>query len=66
MDTLTLSNKNRVNRIIANREKINNTFFTDFLMYREDQKIIEDEFVNKFDSDFKKYFTYLKQKYPSL
>ena len=66
MDTLTLSNKNRVSRIIANREKINNTFFTDFLMYREDQKIIEDEFVNKFDADFKKYFTYLKQKYPSL
>ena len=66
MDTLTLSNKNRVSRIIANREKINNTFFTDFLIYREDQKIIEDEFVNKFDADFKKYFTYLKQKYPSL
>ena len=66
MDTLTLSNKNRVNLIIAKREKINNTFFTDFLMYREDQKIIEDEFVNKFDADFKKYFTYLKQKHPSL
>lgn len=44
----------------------NNAFFIGFLTYNEQQNTFEDEFKNKFESDFKKYMTYLKGKYSSL
>jgi len=47
-------------------DSINNTFFTDFLMYREDQKELERIFKEDFQSDFNKYFDHLKEKYTTL
>jgi len=41
----------------------NNAFFLGFLTYNEQQAIFEQEFKNQFDSEFKKYFAYLKKKY---
>jgi predicted aminopeptidase len=44
----------------------NNTYFMGYIRYRAQQNQFEEEFKNKFDSDFKKYLTYLKQTYPSI
>jgi predicted aminopeptidase len=46
--------------------EINNTYFMDFKRYNQDLDFFEEEFAKKFDSDFKLYFKYLKNKYPSL
>lgn len=42
----------------------NNTFFMDYIRYRARQNQFADEFRTKFNSDFKRYFEYLKKKYP--
>lgn len=42
----------------------NNTFFMDYIRYRARQNQFEEEFRTKFNADFKKYFDYLKKKYP--
>ncbi len=42
----------------------NNTFFMDYIRYRAKQNQFEEEFRTKFNSDFKRYFEYLKEKYP--
>jgi predicted aminopeptidase len=42
----------------------NNTFFMDYIRYRAKQNQFADEFRTKFNSDFKRYFEYLKKKYP--
>jgi predicted aminopeptidase len=47
-------------------ENINNAYFIDFRRYRAQQNIFEEEFRNKFNSDFRSYMNYLKEKYPSL
>ncbi|TAH24944.1 MAG: aminopeptidase [Cytophagales bacterium] len=49
-----------------NLEKINNTFYMDEKRYKEQQNSFEQEFKNKFSSNFKLYFKYLKNKYPSV
>lgn len=46
--------------------KINNTFYMDEKRYKAKQNFFENEFTNKFNSNFKRYFQYLKKKYPSL
>ena len=66
MDTLSLSSFRRVKAIQAQKDSLNNTFFTDFLMYREDQKKLEKEFREKYDGDFERYFNALKEKYTTL
>lgn len=66
MDTLSLSSFDRVKRIQSLKDTINNTFFTDFLMYREDQKALEKSFNEDFDGDFDRYFNHLKEKYTTL
>ncbi len=66
MDTLSLSSFRKVKAIQAQSDSINNTFFTDFLMYREDQKELESIFKEDFQSDFNKYFDHLKEKYTTL
>lgn len=48
------------------RDLPNNAFFINYLTYQSRQNQFQEEFVNRFDSDFKKYFAYLKEKYPSL
>jgi predicted aminopeptidase len=47
-------------------EHLNNTYLMDVKRYREDAAIFEKEFSLRFKSDFNKYITYLKSKYPSL
>lgn len=66
LDTLTLYNKHKLDQIVASADTLNNTFFTDFLTYRKEQNSIEKEFVEVFHSDYDKYLSYLKEKYPSL
>jgi len=44
----------------------NNTFFAGYARYNARRNQFEEEFATKFDSDFPKYFEYLKDKYPSL
>lgn len=66
LDTLTLYNKHKLDRIIASSDTLNNTFFTDFLTYRKEQNSIEKEFIQDFNGDYEKYLSYLKEKYPSL
>jgi predicted aminopeptidase len=46
--------------------KLNNTYFIDFITYRSQQNIFEEEFRVKFHSDFPSYMKYLKEKYPSM
>lgn len=58
--------KNRDRKFFSELDKINNTFFIGFRMYKEDQSIFEEELAGKFKGDFKAYFDYLKKKYPSL
>lgn len=45
---------------------MNNTYFLDVKRYNEKQNHFEEEFTNKFNSDFKKYMAYLMKTYPSL
>ena len=66
MDTLSLNSFHKVRRIQALKHNLNNTFFTDFLMYREDQKQLEKTFNEDFGGDFKLYFDSLKEKYTTL
>lgn len=44
----------------------NNAYFIGYQTYKSRQDIFNKEFKEKFKSDFKEYFRYLKQKYPSL
>ncbi|HWZ21764.1 MAG TPA: aminopeptidase [Cytophagaceae bacterium] len=46
--------------------KLNNAYFIDYIMYRSQQNIFEEEFRRKFNSNFPAYMNYLKTKYPSL
>ncbi len=66
MDTLSLGSFKKVRAIQAQKEDLNNTFFTDFLMYREDQEALEKIFQEEFNSDFDLYFSHLKDKYTTL
>ncbi len=66
MDTLNLNSYKKVRNIQAMKDSLNNTFFTDFLMYREDQKNLEKAFMEDFGGDFNLYFNYLKEKYTTL
>jgi predicted aminopeptidase len=59
-----------VNAYMPRHEKefatLNNTYFMEFVTYRSQQNIFEEEFTNRFQSDFPAYMHYLKNKYPSL
>lgn len=46
--------------------KLNNAYFVAFKTYQAKQNLFEEEFKTKFNSDFKSYMRYLKQKYPSI
>ncbi|HSZ25680.1 MAG TPA: aminopeptidase [Cytophagaceae bacterium] len=46
--------------------KLNNAYFIDFITYRSQQNVFEEEFRTKFHSKFPAYMNYLKEKYPSL
>lgn len=63
-DTIQFQKAHRFNKIIQEDTLMNNTFFLHYVRYRKQQDVFEEEFVHKFNSDFKRYFTYLKSKYP--
>jgi len=65
-DTLNFYNASRYARIRKADFLPNNTFFMSFKMYREEQSVFEKEFREEFDSNFQKYLTYLKSKYPHV
>lgn len=65
-DTVQFKNKKRYDHYFERIETPNNTFFMDFIRYRKQQNIFEEEFETRFHGDFKKYWSYLKNKYSSL
>jgi predicted aminopeptidase len=50
----------------SENELPNNAYFISYLTYKSKQNQFLIEFENRFGKDFKKYLTYLKEKYPSL
>jgi len=52
-----------VNRIVADADSINNTFFTDFLMYRKENGIMEKEYREQFNGDINLFIDEQKRKY---
>lgn len=66
-DTLTYAGaKAKVDTTQKKEVLPNNTYFAGYIRYRSRQNQFEEEFRNKFNSDFKKYLTYLKKTYRSL
>lgn len=63
-DTVNFLKPNRFSKFIHEDSLMNNTYFLHYLRYRKKQDEFEIEFRTKFNSDFAKYFIYLKQKYP--
>jgi predicted aminopeptidase len=48
---------------LASEPLPNNAFFISYQTYRSEQNVFQEEFSTKFGGDFKKYLSYLKQKY---
>ncbi|MDO1448882.1 aminopeptidase [Rhodocytophaga aerolata] len=69
-DTLTYSGTTKKALVTRNNTKEeplpNNAFFMSYIRYRSKQNQFEEEFATKFNSNFKKYLTYLKKTYPSI
>ena len=65
VDTLSLSKKNTYVDYYR-KLKPNNTFFMSYLRYRGDLKLLENEWINIYDSDIKKMLDDYKIKFPSL
>jgi predicted aminopeptidase len=63
-DTLSVNGKPR--RLKWEEPLPNNTYFLGYVRYRAKQNQFEEEFRTRFNSDFRKYLTYLKETYPSL
>jgi predicted aminopeptidase len=61
-EKITLKKNHQINE----KDLPNNASFTSYKTYRSKQNSFRDEFMKKFNGDFKKYLTYLKRKYPSL
>jgi predicted aminopeptidase len=61
-DKITLKTKSRWN----DQNLPNNAYFISYQTYKSKQNLFRHEFETKFGGDFKKYLSYLKQKYPSL
>jgi predicted aminopeptidase len=62
-DTLSLTNKNRILNIQKEMNDANNTYFINYLMYREQQHELQQVFEEKFNSDFKLFIDGMKAKY---
>jgi predicted aminopeptidase len=56
----------RPKTVVSDTTLPNNAFFVSHQTYRQKQNVFEQEFVNKFNRDFRKYLTYLKKTYPSM
>ncbi len=53
-------------RRVGKRNLPNNAYFIGYLTYRKQQNQFRTEFDRKFNGNFSRYLTYLKQTYPSL
>jgi len=63
VDTISFANSKWKKR--AHIKKLpNNAYFIDYIRYRSQQNIFNKEFKDRFNSNFKIYFAFLKQKYP--
>ncbi len=60
---LPFKNPKRLNKIMSQQKDINNTFFTDFLMYRKSTAEMEKDFTENHQSDIKLYIKAQKKKY---
>lgn len=63
-DTLMKGELKSVRRKPRPIADINNAFFIGYMTYHSKQNQFEEEFGVKFNKDFKKYLSYLKNKYP--
>jgi predicted aminopeptidase len=63
-DTIPFQKPYRFAKLIQEDTLMNNTFFLHYVRYRKQQDVFEEEFKHKFNSNFEKYFLYLKKKYP--
>ena len=61
-DTIFFVNKERYKNLF-NKRLPNNAYFMAFRRYRAQQNVFEEEFKDKFKSNFKVYLEYLKEKY---
>ena len=61
-DKITLKTKSRWDA----KNLPNNAYFIGYQTYKSKQNMFRQEFETKFGGDFKKYLSYLKEKYPSL
>ena len=61
-DKKSLKPKSRWN----NKNVPNNAYFISYQTYKSRQNLFRSEFETRFGGDFKKYLSYLKEKYPSL
>ncbi|GAA4415072.1 hypothetical protein GCM10023187_45240 [Nibrella viscosa] len=71
VDTLTDGQPKLLQPLTKKRKKHrlklpNNAYFVGYLTYRKQQNRFRAEFEERFNGDFKRYFSYLKETYPSL
>lgn len=63
-DTINFVNKERFRFLNRFEDQLpNNTYFTSYKMYHDEQSSIKEDFEKNFDKDFKKYLNYIKEKY---
>ena len=65
VDTLSLHNQLRVENIKNGEFLPNNAYFMTYIMYREQQGDLEEQFKNEFKGNFKSFLEYLIGKYDS-
>ena len=67
LDTLQLNYPERLKKKKKVKKRLpNNAFFVHYQMYRKDQARFEKEFREEFNSDFRRYLAYMKEKYPNV
>ncbi len=66
LDTIKFNNYDSFTHLQQKNKLPNNTFFVSYVTYHKNINIFEKEFVEKFNSNFKKYLNFLKNKYPSV
>jgi len=62
---LPLQDSERVNKYLS-RNLPDNTFFMSYIRYNAQQNTLEDVFKKQFDSDFDRFLSYYKERFPSL
>ena len=66
LDTIKFHIPQKFTKLQNSESLPNNAFFVGYITYHKDQGKIWDDFIEKFDSDFKKYLDYLKNNYESV